>query len=151
MERFPLGKLHPSLLRKFVYSAYSTFDHEDIVPVSHLEDNLYLLETFHGPTASFKDVALQLTPQFLSYASENFPIHSCGNRSDGAASRALDLALLVATSGDTGVAALHGFRRQGIPVSVLYPQHGVSRVQRHQVSVQTQPYYGAVKSLNQLL
>lgn len=142
MERFPLGQLHPSLLRRFIQRAHASFVHDDIVPLSHLESNVFLLECYHGPTASFKDVALQLTPQLMSHACHKFPVRrpvsaSAGGNTDSTSSAPLDLALLVATSGDTGVAALNGFRRHRVPVSVLYPRHGVSRIQRHQMLQET--------------
>lgn len=59
--------LHPSKLRLFLERAYNneTFSHEKIFPVRHLKDNHFLLELFHGPTASFKDAALQLMPQMF--------------------------------------------------------------------------------------
>ena len=62
LERFPLGMLHPTQLRDLLYNAYSTFDHPAVLPVRHLLKHYYIAETFHGPTASFKDLSLQLLP-----------------------------------------------------------------------------------------
>jgi threonine synthase len=123
MERFPLGTLHPSHLRSSLWQAYSTF-HGKILPVRHLRKNQYLMETFHGPTASFKDLSLQLLPRLMQAATEL----TTKNR----------LGLLVATSGDTGCAALDAFARlPGTPVIVLYPTTGVSIVQKAQMQTAT--------------
>lgn len=120
-ERFPLGTgCPPPLLRQLINSAYSTFDHPSVLPVTHLEADQYLMEMYHGPTASFKDLSLQLTPKLLSLAVAREKNQKVG--------------LLVATSGDTGTAALDGFgREKGIPVVVLYPSQGVSSIQRAQM------------------
>ncbi|XP_022302794.1 threonine synthase-like 1 isoform X3 [Crassostrea virginica] len=122
--------LHPSKLRIFLERAYNseTFDNEKIFPVRHLQDNQFLLELFHGPTASFKDAALQLMPQmFVDALRNNEPLNN--------SSRYI---ILVATSGDTGSAVLDGFRRHaegsGVGVIVLFPEHGISEVQRLQMT-----------------
>jgi threonine synthase len=121
MERFPLGTLHPSHLRSLLWQAYSTFE-QTTLPVRHLRRNQYLMETFHGPTASFKDLSLQLLPRLMQAAAE------LNNKN------ADRLGLLVATSGDTGCAALDAFARlPGTPVIVLYPTDGVSIVQKAQM------------------
>lgn len=73
--------LHPSKLRLFIDRAYNTetFSSEKIFPVRHLEDNQFLLELFHGPTASFKDGALQLMPQmFVDALRHNQPLNNNG-------------------------------------------------------------------------
>lgn len=111
-------------LRIMIDKAYTGFGHcgdsTSVAPVVHLEDNQYMLELFHGPTASFKDLALQLTPKLFARAAEE---------ADG-----LTYLILVATSGDTGSAALHGFGGVGIPCMVLYPKTGVSSIQRAQMT-----------------
>jgi threonine synthase len=120
MERFPLGTLHSSHLRSLLWQAYSSF-HGKILPIRHLRKNQYLMETFHGPTASFKDLSLQLLPHLMQATTE---LTNKTNR----------LGLLVATSGDTGCAALDAFSRlPGTPVIVLYPNTGVSIVQKAQM------------------
>lgn len=86
---------------------------------------LYSLELWHGPTAAFKDMALQIMPRLLSRALEK----------TGEKRTAM---ILVATSGDTGKAALEGYR--DVPktrITVFYPLDGVSRVQGLQMSTQT--------------
>ena len=62
--------LHPSQLRQMIESAYGDekFEHDDVTPVRRMGDNRFLLELFHGPTASFKDLALQLLPHFFAHA-----------------------------------------------------------------------------------
>ncbi|ESO91165.1 hypothetical protein LOTGIDRAFT_105242 [Lottia gigantea] len=116
-------------LRDFVLKAYSkeAFQDAHVAPVRHLEKNQYLLELFHGPTASFKDYALQLMPQLFSKAVRNNDKHS-------------KYLILVATSGDTGGAVLDGFRRHSgtvfndTGVIVLYPLSGISELQKHQMT-----------------
>ena len=84
-----------------VTKAYSdNFQHEAIAPLVKLDDQYYVHELFHGPTASFKDLALQLTPHFFSEGI------SRRSTSDGP----VKFLILVATSGDTGSAVLEGFK-----------------------------------------
>lgn len=93
--------LHPSSLRAMINDAYSSnFQHAAIAPVVKLNDQFYVHELFHGPTASFKDLALQLTPRFFS--------EGISRRS--ATDRLVKFLILVATSGDTGSAVLEGFK-----------------------------------------
>lgn len=54
-------------LKKIINTSYSTFRHEDVTPLRHMQDNLYLLELFHGPTFAFKDVALQFLGNLFEY------------------------------------------------------------------------------------
>ena len=116
-------ELHPSLLCKMIDQAYSNnFQNQNIAPVVHLNKNEFILELFHGPTASFKDLALQLTPQFFDRA----VLEGKGS------SRYL---ILVATSGDTGSAVLEGFKTcKNAVVLVLYPKEGVSAIQKAQMT-----------------
>ena len=99
----------------------NNFFHEDIAPVTLLEGMGGILELWHGPTAAFKDMALQLTPRLLAKAMEK-------------AGGGKNLLILVATSGDTGKAALEGFKDvPGISVVCFYPDQGVSKVQALQM------------------
>ena len=109
-------------IREAVHTAYSTnFHHEDIAPVSVLDAYGAVLELYHGPTAAFKDMALQLTPRLLSQA-----IKKTG--------RQTQLLILVATSGDTGKAALEGFKNvDGIHIACFFPDQGVSKTQELQM------------------
>lgn len=117
--------LHPMILRGMISNAYSdNFQHEAIAPVVKLNDQFHIQELFYGPTASFKDMALQLTPQFFNEAI------SQKSTSDGLSKRLI----LVATSGDTGSAVLEGFKDvSNTAVLILYPVEGVSQIQKAQM------------------
>jgi len=105
-----------------VEAAYGeNFDDKKIAPLVQLGKNEYILELWHGPTAAFKDMALQLTPRLLAKAMEKIEVKN-------------EVVVLVATSGDTGKAALEGFKDvPGTKIIVFYPAHGVSRVQELQM------------------
>lgn len=101
-------------LKKIVYDTLS-FD----CPVEKIEDNIYSLELFHGPTLAFKDVGARFMARLLQYF-----IHQEGKE---------DVNVLVATSGDTGSAVANGFLGvEGIHVYVLYPKGKVSKIQESQ-------------------
>ncbi len=110
---------------KDTLGAYSTgFTHEKIAPVVNLHDNVNILELWHGPTCAFKDMALQLLPYLLTDSAEKM--------SDGK-----EIVILVATSGDTGKAALEGFKDvPGTKILVFYPSDGVSAMQKLQMTTQ---------------
>ncbi|XP_063063007.1 threonine synthase-like 1 [Engraulis encrasicolus] len=115
----------PLDLRRMVQRAYgANFSSEAIAPVRHLERNQYVLELFHGPTASFKDLALQLMPQLFAHCLPQM----------------CNYLVLVATSGDTGSAVLSGFggldeaARSRVGVLVFFPEHGVSQIQKLQMT-----------------
>ena len=94
-------------------------------PLVHVNDNIYSLELWHGPTSAFKDMALQIMPRLLSGALKK----------TGETRTAL---ILTATSGDTGKAALEGHQDvPGVKIKVFYPVDGVSRVQKLQMITQT--------------
>ena len=94
-------------------------------PLVHVHDSIYSLELWHGPTAAFKDMALQIMPRLLSRA-----LVKTGETRDAL--------ILVATSGDTGKAALEGYKDiERIKIMVFYPVDGVSRVQKLQMATQT--------------
>ncbi len=93
-------------------------------PIHTLREGLSVLELWHGPTCAFKDMALQIMPRLLSRALDK-------------TDEALDALILVATSGDTGKAALEGFR--DVPrtsIRVFYPVDGVSVTQKQQMATQ---------------
>lgn len=104
------------------------FDSEDICPITSLDDNTHVLELWHGPTSAFKDMALQCLPRFFSASSKLM-------RERGTLDH--EFMILVATSGDTGKAALEGFRDvPGVSIGVVYPDGGVSDVQFLQMATQ---------------
>ncbi len=93
-------------------------------PLCPIGDGIYSLELWHGPTSAFKDMALQIMPRLLSRALKK----------TGETRTAL---ILVATSGDTGKAALEGYRDvDGVKILVFYPTDGVSRIQKLQMITQ---------------
>ncbi|WP_196603859.1 threonine synthase [Pectinatus haikarae] len=113
-------------IKECIKKAYTDqkFDDESIAPLIKLSDEQYILELWHGPTSAFKDMALQLLPQLMSTALQKTKQKN-------------DVAILVATSGDTGKAALEGFRDvEKIKIIVFYPQQGVSDIQRRQMITQ---------------
>lgn len=105
-------------------AAYDKFDEEEVVPVVKLDDGLFIAELFHGPTLAFKDVALTLLPYLLRKGCDISGIKE-------------EVLILVATSGDTGKAALEGFKDQkGTKITVFYPSEGVSDMQKAQMTTQ---------------
>lgn len=101
------------------------FESDAIAPVHTLDSNTHVLELFHGPTAAFKDVALQILPRFMTVASRKL-----GGKDT--------IRILVATSGDTGKAAMEGFADvPGTEILVFYPSDGVSDIQKLQMRSQT--------------
>lgn len=116
----------PEELRHCVESAYNTknFDTDNIAEIAKLKDGKYILELWHGPTCAFKDMALQILPYLLTASAKK--------EVDGK-----QIAILVATSGDTGKAALEGFKDvAGTSISVFYPEDGVSPMQKRQMITQ---------------
>ncbi len=106
----------------------SNFDDESICPITSLDANTHVLELWHGPTSAFKDMALQCLPRFFSASASQL-------REQGRLDH--DFLILVATSGDTGKAALEGFRDLGhVSISVMYPDGGVSDIQYRQMATQ---------------
>lgn len=109
-----------------VRSAYTAekFDSEKIAELAKLGDGTYLLELWHGPTCAFKDMALQLLPYLLTVSIKKTIADK-------------EVVILVATSGDTGKAALEGFKDvPGTKILVFYPENGVSPMQKLQMTTQ---------------
>lgn len=101
------------------------FDDAEIAPLHAISGNRYILELWHGPTAAFKDMALQALPHLLTISMEK-------------QAGAKEVVILVATSGDTGKAALEGFADvDKTKIIVFYPNGGVSNIQRLQMATQT--------------
>jgi threonine synthase len=115
-----------SALTKIAYG--SQWDDPRVAPVEEVVAGTHVLELWHGPTQAFKDMALQCMPLFFSEAIEM-------RRARGAETD--DYLVLVATSGDTGKAALEGFAdREHTSIVVFYPADGVSDIQRLQMVTQ---------------
>lgn len=103
---------------------YSSFEDGDAAPLVKVDENFYILELFHGPTLAFKDIALTLLPYLLRKGADNIGQNN-------------EILILVATSGDTGKAALEGFKdKEGVKIMVFYPSDGVSDMQKAQMRTQ---------------
>ena len=113
-------------LRECVNAAYAKDKFGDNpVPLVQVNENTGVLELWHGPTSAFKDMALQLLPHLLT-------------RSMNKTGETNKVVILVATSGDTGKAALEGFADvEGTQIIVFYPSEGVSDIQKRQMITQT--------------
>jgi len=111
--------LDKDVLKDVINNAYSdNFDSKDITPLTKVNDK-YFLELYHGPTSAFKDLALQFLPRLMVKL----------NKDDK------DIVILTATSGDTGKAALEGFKDlPGTKIKVIYPYKMVSTIQDRQMT-----------------
>jgi len=104
--------------------AQSKFSSSKIAPTVHIDGNKNILELWHGPTCAFKDMALQLLPYLMTVSAKK--------TADGKT-----IVILVATSGDTGKAALEGFKDvDHTKILVFYPVDGVSPMQKLQMTTQ---------------
>ncbi|MCX7615296.1 MAG: threonine synthase [Clostridiales bacterium] len=113
-------------LQGFTKAAYSSdrFDDPAVAPVKKLSTGEYLLELWHGPTSAFKDMALQILPHLMTASLKKI-------------NEQREVCILVATSGDTGKAALEGFADvKGTKIIVFYPNGGVSEIQKLQMTTQ---------------
>lgn len=100
------------------------FESSNITEISHLYEGIYMLELWKGPTCAFKDMALQILPHLLTTAMTITKTQD-------------EITILVATSGDTGKAALEGFKDVlNINIIVFYPEDGVSPMQKRQMQTQ---------------
>jgi threonine synthase len=107
-------------LSRLAREAYGTFRHPAVVPIAQFGPSTFLLELFHGPTLAFKDVAMQLLARLMDHA---------------LAARGERTTIVVATSGDTGGAAVEAFRgRERADLFVLFPQGRISDVQRRMMT-----------------
>ena len=113
-------------LEKCISIAYTKekFGTDSIAPVYKLNSSTYFLELWHGPTCAFKDMALQILPHLLTTSMKK-------------TNEDKEIVILVATSGDTGKAALEGFKDvEGTRIIVFYPDNGVSEIQKLQMITQ---------------
>src|SRR5205085_9335816 len=105
--------------------AYATFDHPEVCPVVELGSGLFVQELWHGPTLAFKDVALQLVGRLM-----DLELARRGERRT----------IVVATSGDTGSAAIAAcIGRPTLDIVVLHPEGRTSDVQRRQMTTVHEP------------
>ncbi|KAF2842267.1 threonine synthase-like protein [Patellaria atrata CBS 101060] len=122
-------------LKDIIKRSYSTFRASDITPVVQLDEkkNIHLLELFHGPSWSFKDVALQFVGNLFEY----FLV----KRNEGKSGREREhLTVIGATSGDTGSAAIYGLRgKKDVSVFIMHPKEKVSPIQEAQMTTVLDP------------
>ncbi|MEA2934195.1 MAG: threonine synthase [Variibacter sp.] len=120
MQPFTGGGIAATTLSRMTREAYDTFRHPAVTPLVQLSPNTFVLELFHGPTLAFKDIAMQFLARLMDHALE-----TRGERST----------IVVATSGDTGGAAVEAFRGcRRIDLVVLYPHGRISDVQRRMIT-----------------
>jgi threonine synthase len=113
---FVAGEISDEDLGRMANEAYATFRHPAVVPLDQTAPNQFVLELFHGPTLAFKDVAMQLIARLMDHV---------------LARRAERTTIVVATSGDTGGAAVDAFAgRDNVDLIVLFPHGKISDVQR---------------------
>ncbi len=124
MWPFVEGAIEREAFEALVAEAYATFEHPDVCPLVELDD-LHLLELFWGPTLAFKDVALQVVGRLFDHVLEE---------------RGQRATIVVATSGDTGSAAIEAcVGREALDIVVLHPAGRVSDVQRRQMTTVDAP------------
>lgn len=123
MSKFLTDFSYEELL-EYTSKAYAKFD-GDPAPLTKVDEGIYIMELWHGPTFAFKDIALTVLPYLLTGSKEK----------EGENKKTL---ILVATSGDTGKAALEGFKDvENTEIVVLYPSEGVSDMQKLQMITTT--------------
>jgi threonine synthase len=112
-------------LGRMANEAYATFRHPAVVPLRQMAPHLFALELFHGPTLAFKDVAMQLISRLMDHV---------------LASRGQRTTIVVATSGDTGGAAVEAFANlENVDLVVLFPHGRISEVQRRMMTTTGAP------------
>lgn len=117
-------------LARMAREAYGTFRHPAVAPLVQLGPGLFVLELFHGPTLAFKDLAMQLVARLMDHV-----LIQRGQRTT----------IAVATSGDTGGAAIEAFRgRAQVDLVVLFPHGRISEVQRRMMTSAPEPNVHAV-------
>ncbi len=117
---FTEGSIDRETLRNMARDVYGKFDHAAVTPLVEVEDGLFSLELFHGPTLAFKDMAMQMLGRLFEYVLKQRNRH---------------VTIVGATSGDTGSAAIEAFRgREHVSIIILHPHNRTSEVQRRQMT-----------------
>ena len=120
IKPFVAGDISDADLGRMANEAYATFRHPAVVPLDQIGPNQFVLELFHGPTLAFKDVAMQLLSRLMDHV---------------LAQRGQRTTIVVATSGDTGGAAVDAFAgRENVDLIVLFPDGRISDVQRRMMT-----------------
>src|SRR6201994_5199971 len=120
MAAFAGGTIAHADLARMAREAYDSFRHPAVTPLTQIGPNTFILELFHGPTLAFKDLAMQLLARLIDHA---------------LAARGERTTIAVATSGDTGGAAVEAFRgRAQADLFVLFPHGRISDVQRRMMT-----------------
>ncbi len=120
MSLFTAESLDQAVFKKIIDEAYDSFDLKEVVSLIELDEQIFLMELFHGPTLAFKDIALQLVGGLFDYELNRRGEH---------------LTIVGATSGDTGSAAIEACKdRQNLDIVILHPSDRVSEVQRRQMT-----------------
>ena len=130
IEPFTGGSISRSDLTAMAKDAYAQFGHAAVTPLVQTGPSTFILELFHGPTLAFKDVAMQLLARMMDHVLEK---------------RGQRAAIVGATSGDTGGAAIEAFRAsKRVDVVILFPDGRVSDVQRRMMTTPGEPNVHAV-------
>lgn len=120
MKPFIGGEIPDDVLRSLIEKAYATFRDRRVTPLVELDQDVWLMELFHGPTLAFKDVALQLLGHLFDHVLSKKKQH---------------ITVVGATSGDTGSAAIEACRdKETMDIFILHPHGRVSEVQRRQMT-----------------
>src|SRR5438045_5176870 len=120
IKPFAAGEISDADLGRMANEAYATFRHPAVVPLDQIGPNQFLLELFHGPTLAFKDVAMQLISRLMDHV---------------LAKRAQRTTIVVATSGDTGGAAVDAFARlDNGDLIVLFPARRIPGAERRMMT-----------------
>jgi threonine synthase len=120
MRPFVAGALDEADVARMAQEAYGAFRHPATAPLTQIAPSTFVLELFHGPTLAFKDLAMQLVARLMDHV-----LRERGQRTT----------ICVATSGDTGGAAVEAFRgRSQVDLVVLYPHGRISEVQRRMMT-----------------
>ncbi len=120
MAPFTEGSLSEKELSEITHQAYGRFSHDAVAPLKQVNDGLWVMELFYGPTLAFKDYALQAVGLMFDRV-----LHR----------RGAHITIVGATSGDTGSAAIEACKdRSGLDIFILHPHNRVSEVQRRQMT-----------------